>query len=110
MGLVEDNNRLNAFFAHRAHPAFSISVSLWRSKRGVNDFNANRREYRIEALAVLPVIVMDEMGERSSFGFEFPQQLPCLLGHPRLGRMRCCSHDVHTPSANFDEEQDVQRL
>jgi hypothetical protein len=36
MGLVEDDNLVKALFAQRTHPTFSISVSAWRSKRGVN--------------------------------------------------------------------------
>src|SRR5947209_2182774 len=110
MAVVEDDNPLKALFAHRTHPAFSIRVGPWRSKRRVNDFNALGLEDSIEALAVFAIIVMDEMGERASFAFELPGQLPRLLGHPELGWLGCGSHDVHAPSAYFDEEQDVQRL
>src|SRR5689334_9520579 len=110
MGLVEDDHLVKALFAHRTDPALRISVRSWRSKWRVNDFNALRLEYRIEACAVLPIIVVDKMRERASVGFQFPHQLSCLLAHPELGGMRCYAHDVHTPRADFNEEQDVQRL
>ena len=63
MGLVEDNNLVKAFFTHRPHPAFRMSVGAWCSKRSVNHFNACGLEDRIEGQTVLPVIVMDEMSE-----------------------------------------------
>ncbi len=110
MGLLEDDNPVKALFTHRTHPTFSIGIRAGRSKRCVNNFNALGLEYRIDAIAVFSIIVMDQMGERPSFAFKFPKQLPRLLGHPALGWMRCRSHDMHTPSADFDEEQDVQRL
>ena len=51
----------------------------------MNDFNAFGLEYSIEACAVFAVIVTDEMGERASFAFELPDQLPRLLRYPDLG-------------------------
>jgi hypothetical protein len=76
----------------------------------MNRFNPVGLEYRVETWVELAIIIMDEMGERPPLAFQFLHHLPGLLGHPALGGMGCCTHHVYPPRADFDEEQDVQRL
>src|SRR5262249_48127673 len=94
MGSVEDDDPIKALFAHRTHPTFSIRIGAWRSKWRVNDCDAFRLEDSVEALTIFPIIVTDEMGEGASFGVPCPHELTRLLGPPKLGGMRCRSHDV----------------
>ena len=37
---------------------------------------------------------------------QFPSQVPCLLGHPRAGRLAGTASKVNAPTADLDKEED----
>ena len=40
VGLVDDQNLVQTFFAHGAHPSFGVGISIWGLKGGSDDADA----------------------------------------------------------------------
>src|SRR5258708_28260576 len=82
MRLIEDQQFIEAFVAHRSHPALGKGVRIRRTHWGVNDVKSLGPEDCVERLGELRVIVADQevMGRISAC--EFPDQLTGLVGDP----------------------------
>ena len=65
MSGTEDQDMIQAFFAGRSDPAFSVRICVGRPEGGVNNMVAFGNENSIKGFAERAVIVVDQENERS---------------------------------------------
>ena len=61
-----------------------------------------------KAAAELGVPISEQELDLQSPVLELPGHVPCLLGHPRTGRLVGAACQVHPPAADLDKEEDVE--
>lgn len=110
MRSIEDEDMIQALFPGSPDPAFSISIGIRCSKRGVNDMEAFRLEDSVKGLGELAVIVVDQEVKGASVIIEFPDQLSGLLRDPNLVGVCGDAREVHSTCVQFDEEQNIESL
>ena len=59
MAWIEDEDLVQALFAHRPYLALGIGIRIWRSIRRVDDLDLFGNEDSVERLRELAVVVMD---------------------------------------------------
>ncbi len=104
----DDQQVVEAFAADRADPTFREGVGVRRLDRGQDHGRADRSEDVIEGRGELRVPVANQVSHRPAAILERPDQIARLLSDPRAGRVGRDSSQVHSSSAQLDEEEDRQ--
>jgi hypothetical protein len=85
MGIVENEEMIDAFFSGGADPSLRIGIRI-RSPKGCGEnVKALADEDGIESIRVLAIIVADQVPQRGLGIVEVPQDLSGLLCDPGLG-------------------------
>ena len=110
MSLTENQQPVEAFPAHRPHPALGNRVRSRCLERGAHDPHTCRAEHRVEGGREVGIPVVDQERRAPALVLAVPGQLPGLLSDPGgLGVLRAAG-DEHPPRVELDEEQHEQRL
>jgi hypothetical protein len=110
MRFIEDDQFVQAFVAHRFHPAFRIGIRVGCAKWRENDMSSIGPKYGVECSHKLAVVVVNkEIDDRLSL-FELPDHLSRLLCDPLPIRMGCTTCDIHPPRLQLNEKQNIDRL
>ncbi len=76
----------------------------------MDDLDPFRRKDGIEGRTVLAIVVSNDMRECLLLRLQVPDELPGLLGHPGLRKMRCNNGNVCPTGSDFDEEHNIKGL
>jgi hypothetical protein len=105
---VCDQEPVEAVATNRADPALGERVRVRGPKWGADDLNPLAFEDVVEGATELAVAIMDEETDRPRALRESPGKLSCLLGCPTPIGVGAAAREVHTPRAEFDEEEHIQ--
>ena len=107
---TQNEQPIEALRTDRPNESFCDRVRLRRLNRRANDTNAGALKYVVKAAREFVIAIPNQSTNRFRALAEGPGHLPCMLCDPRLVRMGRAAGEVHSPTADFDEEQDVQPL
>ncbi len=110
MPLTKDQDLVQTFLAHRAHPAFREGSGVGSLDRRTNDRDRLSSKHRIERRRKRGITVVDEDPHRHGAILHVPSDVPRLLDHPGPGRVGGAAGQVDTSAAHLDEAEDIERL
>jgi len=108
--LVKDEYVIQAFLSDGTYPTFSIAVGLRGTKRCADYLHSGGTKHVAERSGELCVPVVDDESEGALHFLQLPNELTRLLGCPEPMGARCYSSEMHSPRANFNEEEHVKPL
>jgi hypothetical protein len=101
--LMQDEEMIQAFTSHRTDESFTDGIRPWGFEWGFDFFDATASGHRRKLLAILLVIVANEI-----FGVLAPGcGLPKLLSRPGISWMAGNSHMLDFPSLMGNDDEDV---
>ena len=104
LSVVPDQGPVAEFAPDGADPSFRVRVRDRRVRRRADDGRERAAEHVIEAGKELAGTVADQ---ESDCRFGTHAEVAGGLGGPRAGRVACDAGEMHAPTVEFDEEQDV---
>ncbi len=110
MTFVDDEQVLETLLTNRTHPPFGKRIGIRGSNGSTDDFVLLCSKYLIEGGRKFRIVIVEEIANHWFSLFEFPAQLPGLLGHPSVGEMRGTTGELDASRTKVDEEEHVQRL
>src|ERR1039458_156136 len=96
--------------SHGSHPALRIGIGPRRLDRRPDHPDTFGAKHLVEAGRELRVPVPDQELEGSTTVSQVPDEVSSYLGDEGAGRMVGDTEDVHLPSRQFDDEEDVELL
>ena len=110
MAFIHDQQVVQTFLPHPAHPPFRVGIGVRRAIGRENGLDPFRRKHHIIVGRKLRITVMHHKAHLLSFLLEFPQQLPRLLPHPGRCRLQCAASHMDPAGADLDKEEYIQRF
>ena len=110
MAAVEDQEPIETLRANRPYESFRDTVCLGRAKRRANDLYPIALEDPVKTLGELLIPIANQEAERFLALRQRPRQLPGLLRHPGPAWIGCAPGEMHTTTAQLDEEEHVEPL
>ena len=110
MGLMNDQQLVQAFFTDGVYPVLHESIGSWGVKGGVNDFDVLGLKNRVEGGRKFRIVIVDQKADWRRLLFEFPHQLTGLLRHPVLIGVRRATCEMDLAATELDEHQNVKRF
>jgi len=107
---TKDQEVIERFSTYGSHPSFGEGVRPRSAERSLDNLDALSPQDLVEARRELGVAVTEQEPGSEFAILDVPGQMPRLLHHPVAGGMCRAAGEMHTATANLDEEQDVQRL
>jgi len=107
---TEYEQPIEALSTDRPNESFRDRVRPRRLDRRANGKNAGAPKYVVKAARELVIAIPNQPAYRFRALADGPGHWPCVLRDPLLVRMGCAAGEVHPPTADFNEEQDVQPL
>jgi hypothetical protein len=108
MLLVQHQQPVEALCPNGTHEPFRDAVCLQRSKRRPHDLNPFGSKHLIKGRSELLIAISNQESEGLWAVREGPRQLPGLLRDPGRRRRRRTASQMHAPTPQFDEEEDIQ--
>jgi len=110
MLLVQDQKPVETLRANRPHEPFGNCVRLRGAKRRANDLNPVASEHAVKTVGEFPIPVADEETEGFPVLGQDPRELSGLLCDPLTARLGRASREMHTTTAQLDQEEHVESL
>jgi hypothetical protein len=108
MATTENECPIEALCSDRPHPAFRVGIGSRRSDRRLDDSDALRSKYLVEAGRELGVPIPNEELDRSTPVHKVCDQVAGHLSDERTGGMLGNTQDVNLPGREFDDEERVE--
>src|SRR6266566_2478287 len=103
---ADDQEVVEAFGPDSADEPLGVGVRLGGANGGVHDPDAFAAEHLVERSRELAVAIVDQ--EAHPFEHAGEAEVARLLHDPRSGRVRRATGEVDAPTAELDEEEDVE--
>ena len=109
--LVEDEDVVCAFIAHRSDPTLSVSIRVWILERSSDDLGCQRIGTRYQMTwRIFLSLVPNQKFHCLSLIFKLPEHLSGLLGDPSAIGIGCAASKIDTSRAVFDKDEDKKGL
>jgi len=101
---------VGAFDADGTYELFGVAVRSWGARRSFDNCDVLTAKYVIEPSRELGVPVADEETEGFPVLGQDPRELSGLLCDPLTARLGRASREMHTTTAQLDQEEHVESL
>jgi hypothetical protein len=107
---VEDQEPVETLRADGSDEALGDRVRLRCADRCLDDLDTFASKDRVEVTRELGVAIADQETNRHRSLGQCPSELAGLLGNPSAARLCGAAGEIHSPAAEFDEDEHVQPL